>query len=104
MTDLRPPSRRGFPSDVFRRTFVKSLLTVPIVATVPLGAIGLYWARRHLATEAETALARALAASTAVALERVRISEQLTRTTQENRRLAEEVERRRSSEEDLREL
>ena len=92
------------PHDAYRPTFVRSLLMVPIVADEPLGAIGFYWARRHLATAFETALARALAASTAVALERVRVSEQLTRSTQENRRLSAELERRRSLEEDLREL
>jgi diguanylate cyclase (GGDEF)-like protein len=92
------------PHDAYRRTFVRSLLMVPIVADEPLGAIGFYWAQRHLATAFETALARALAASTAVALERVRLAEQLTRSTQENRRLSAEVERRRSLEEDLREL
>ncbi len=78
------------PSDAYCRTFVKSLLMVPIIAREPLGAIGMYWAEPHLPTEAETALARALAASTAVALENVRLSQ--------------EVERRRSAEEDLREL
>jgi diguanylate cyclase (GGDEF)-like protein len=90
--------------DAYSSTFVRSLLMVPIVADEPLGAIGLYWARRHLATTEETALARALAASTGVALERVRIAEQLERSAQENRRLTAEVERRRSVEEDLREL
>jgi diguanylate cyclase (GGDEF)-like protein len=92
------------PRDAYRTTFVRSLLMVPIVASEPLGAIGLYWARRHRATPGETALARALAASTAVALERVRMIEQLTHSTQENERLSEEVERRRSLEDDLREL
>ena len=92
------------PHDAYRPTFVKSLLMVPIVARESLGAIGMYWAQRHLATESETALARALAASTAVALEHVRMGEQLTRSAQENARLSQEVERRRSTEEDLREL
>jgi len=92
------------PHDAYRPTFVRSLLMVPIVAREPLGAIGMYWARRHEATPNEIALARALAASTAVALEHVRMGEQLTRSAEENERLTEEVERRRSTEEDLREL
>ena len=92
------------PHDAYRATFVKSLLMVPIVAREPIGAIGLYWARHHLATESQVALIRALAASTAVALEHVRMGEQLTRSAQENERLTQEVERRRSTEEDLREL
>ncbi len=77
---------------------------VPIVAREPLGAIGMYWADRHAPSPYEIALGRALAASTAVALEHVRMGEQLTRSAEENERLTEEVERRRSTEEDLREL
>jgi diguanylate cyclase (GGDEF)-like protein len=78
------------PQAAYRRTFVKSLLIVPIRNADPLGAIGLYWAQRHEATTEEIALVRALAASTAVALERAR--------------LAQEVERRRVTEADLRQL
>jgi diguanylate cyclase (GGDEF)-like protein len=92
------------PHNAYSATFVKSLLMVPIVAREPIGAIGLYWARHHLATESQIALIRALAGSTAVALEHVRMGEQLTRSAQENARLTREVERRRSTEEDLREL
>jgi diguanylate cyclase (GGDEF)-like protein len=61
----------------YRPTFVRSLVMVPIRATDPIGAIGLYWAQRHVATEQEIGLARALADSTAVALQRVRIAEPL---------------------------
>jgi len=74
----------------YRETFVKSLLIVPIRKHDPLGAIGTYWAHRHQATSDEVSLVRALAGSTAVALERAR--------------LRQEVERRRVTEEDLREL
>jgi diguanylate cyclase (GGDEF)-like protein len=92
------------PHEAYRETFVKSVLMVPIVARESLGAIGMYWSRRHLPTETETAFVRALAASAAVALEHVRMGEQLSQSTQENARLSQEVERRRSTEEDLREL
>jgi diguanylate cyclase (GGDEF)-like protein len=78
------------PPDVYRATFVKSLLVVPIRQIDPLGAIGIYWAEPHLASESEIALVRALAGSAAVAFERAR--------------LRQEVERRRITEEDLREL
>jgi diguanylate cyclase (GGDEF)-like protein len=73
------------PHDAYRPTFVKSLVMVPIRTKEPLGAIGLYWAQRHLATEEEIGLARALADSTAVALENVERIRQLARV----RRLAE---------------
>jgi diguanylate cyclase (GGDEF)-like protein len=78
------------PQDLYRPTFVRSLLIVPIGAREPLGAIGMYWARRHRATDEQVAAARALAGSAAVALERAR--------------LVQEVERRRITESDLREL
>jgi diguanylate cyclase (GGDEF)-like protein len=85
-------------------TFVRSLLAVPIVARDALGAIEVLWAERHRATGLQIALVRALAASTAVALEHVRTGELLSRSAQENARLSQELERRRSTEEDLREL
>jgi diguanylate cyclase (GGDEF)-like protein len=78
------------PHDAFRPTFVKSMLMVPIHTNDPLGAIGTYWAQRHHASSDEVALVRALAGSSAVALERARLKQ--------------EVARRRVTEEDLREL
>jgi diguanylate cyclase (GGDEF)-like protein len=63
-----------FQPDVYRPTFVRSLVVVPIRTTDPIGAIGLYWATPHLATERETGLAHALADSTAVALQSVRVA------------------------------
>ena len=78
------------PQDLYRPTFVRSLLIVPIGTRRAIGAIGMYWARRHRATDEQVAAARALAGSAAAALERAR--------------LAEEVERRRVTESDLREL
>lgn len=78
------------PQATYRPTFVKSLLIVPIGTREPFGAIGLYWAQRHRASDEEIAAARALAGSAAAAFERAR--------------LAQEVERRRITESDLREL
>jgi diguanylate cyclase (GGDEF)-like protein len=78
------------PLDLYRPTFVRSLLVVPIGAREPLGAIGMFWARRHRASDELVAAARALAASAAVALERAR--------------LVQEIERRRVTESGLREL
>jgi diguanylate cyclase (GGDEF)-like protein len=60
------------PHDAYRPTFVKSLVMVPIRRVDPLGAIGLYWASHHAATEKEIGLAQALADSTAVAMEHVK--------------------------------
>lgn len=63
-------------------TFVKSMLMVPIRRVDPLGAIGMYWARPHAVTEEEINLAQALADSAAVALEHVRVLDELARTVE----------------------
>lgn len=68
------------PHDAYRPTFVKSLVMVPIRRVDPLGAIGLYWASHHQATEKEIGLAQALADSTAVAMEHVRVLGELKET------------------------
>jgi signal transduction histidine kinase/CheY-like chemotaxis protein len=59
------------PHDAYRVTFVKSLVMTPIRTAAPVGAIGVYWARIHDATQEEVALLRALADSTSVAIESV---------------------------------
>ena len=59
------------PQDAYRSTFVKSLLMTPIRRDEPIGAIGMYWAQHHQPTTREIGLARALADSTAVALQHV---------------------------------
>jgi hypothetical protein len=61
------------PIDAYRPTFVKSLVMVPIRAEAPIGAIGSYWARRHLANPAQVELLQALANTTAVAMESVQL-------------------------------
>src|SRR5437763_3268396 len=61
------------PHDAYRPTFVKSLVMVPIRTLDPVGAIGNYWATRHQPTAAEVRLLQALADTTAVAMENVRV-------------------------------
>lgn len=65
------------PTEAYRPTFVKSLAMVPIRTESPIGAIGNYWARRHAPTRDEVRLLKALAATTAVALENVEVYETL---------------------------
>jgi signal transduction histidine kinase len=65
------------PHDAYRPTFVRSLAMVPIRTLDPVGAIGNYWASRHETTEAELRLLHALADTTAVALENVRVYNEL---------------------------
>ena len=61
------------PHDAYRATFVKSMVMVPVRADEPLGAIGTYWAARRQPTDEEVRLLVALAGTTAVALENVRL-------------------------------
>jgi signal transduction histidine kinase len=65
------------PADAYRPTFVKSLAMVPIRTESPIGAIGNYWAQRHLPTAEETELLQALANTTAVAIENVQVYNEL---------------------------
>ncbi|MEP7242371.1 MAG: ATP-binding protein [Gammaproteobacteria bacterium] len=57
------------PHEAYRPTFVKSLVMTPIRTVEPIGAIGTYWAHRHLATPEELNLLQALADSTSIAME-----------------------------------
>jgi putative two-component system response regulator len=59
--------------DAYRSTFVRSLAMVPIRQLEPVGAIGNYWASHHQPADREMNLLQALADSTAVALENVRV-------------------------------
>ena len=62
---------RRIPVDAYRSTFIRSLVIVPVRRLDPIGAIGVYWARPHVASAEELTVLRALADSTAVALENV---------------------------------
>jgi signal transduction histidine kinase len=65
------------PHDAYRPTFVKSMAMVPIRTADPLGAIGNYWAQRHVPSATDLQLLQALADSTAVALENVGVYAEL---------------------------
>lgn len=65
------------PVDAYSPTFVKSLVMVPIRRAAPIGAIGVYWATRHAASEGEVSVLQALADSTSVALESVALHAEL---------------------------
>ncbi|MCC6528350.1 MAG: response regulator, partial [Polyangiaceae bacterium] len=65
------------PQDVYRATFVESLVMTPVRADGPLAAIGVYWGAPHRATVDELGVLQALADSTAVALENVRVLAEL---------------------------
>lgn len=65
------------PSDAYRPTFVKSLAMVPIRRSNPIGAVGTYWANHYIATDKEINTLQALADSSALALEKIRIKEEM---------------------------
>jgi len=65
------------PADAYRPTFVKSLAMVPIRTESPIGAIGNYWASRHVPSAEQIELLQALANTTSVAMENVRVYEEL---------------------------
>jgi diguanylate cyclase (GGDEF)-like protein len=65
------------PVDAYKPTFVKSLAMVPIRTMSPIGAIGNYWSNTHLPSEDDLELLQALADTTAVALENVKVYNEL---------------------------
>lgn len=71
------------PKDVYRSTFVCSLVMVPIRMAHPVGAIGNYWAHRHKATAEQVRILQALADTTAVALENVHLYASLEKRVKE---------------------
>jgi signal transduction histidine kinase len=71
------------PHDSYRSTFVKSLVMTPIRTVAPVGAIGVYWAKRHRATAEEIELLQALADSTSIAIEAADVFANLERKVAE---------------------
>jgi signal transduction histidine kinase len=70
------------PIDAYRPTFVKSLAMMPIRMRNPLGAIGVYWAKQHRATDDEINVLQALADSTSIAIENVTLLQDLQNAKQ----------------------
>lgn len=85
------------PQGIYRATFVKSLVMVPIRKLDPIGAIGNYWAHRHVPSEQEVRLLQALADSTSIAMENVQVYSELEQRvrdrTAELQRANEEISR-----------
>ncbi|PWU15752.1 MAG: histidine kinase [Verrucomicrobia bacterium] len=71
------------PVDAYRPTFVKSLIMVPIRPQDPLGAIGIYWAQHHLGTPDEVETLQALANTTAVAMEGIKLYDEMEQRVKE---------------------
>lgn len=71
------------PADIYRPTFVKSMVVVPIRSLDPIGAISIYWARRHRATSREIRELEGLADATALAMENVLVYDELEERVRE---------------------
>jgi signal transduction histidine kinase len=81
------------PHEVYRPTFVKSLVMVPIRTIDPIGAIGSYWAGNHTPGEEEITTLQALADITAVSLENIKVYAELDRRVKQRTRELEEMNR-----------
>lgn len=108
--DIDKDSR--IPYQAYQPTFVKSLAVVPIRTLDPLGAIGVYWARKHQPTTDEVKLLQALADTTAQAMENVQIYCELEQRVQlrtaqleaANQQLLKEIQSRQQAEAAVRRL
>ncbi len=78
------------PHDLYRPTFVKSLVMVPIRSSRPIGVIGNYWSHKHSPSAEELDILQSLADITAVTLENIKTNEDLElRVTERTRKLEE---------------
>ena len=68
------------PHDVYRRTFVKSVLMVPIRVHEPVAAIGAYWATPHEPSMIEQRTLQALADAASLALRNAHLVSELQKT------------------------
>jgi hypothetical protein len=67
--DIRLDDR--ITQSVYARTFVRSLVMVPIDAPTPVSAVGVYWSRVRRATDEEVTRLTRLASEAAQALHRI---------------------------------
>lgn len=70
------------PHDAYRSTFVKSMAMFPVRTLDPIAAIGVYWAAHREPSDQELSLLQSLANATSIALEKVRVHEELARIVQ----------------------
>ncbi|MFZ5686375.1 MAG: GAF domain-containing protein, partial [Pseudomonadota bacterium] len=79
--DIRLDER--IPQDLYRDTFVRSLVMAPVRSDDPIGAIGAYWGQEYEATAEEVEALETLARATATAMEQVRLVAALSKALEE---------------------
>lgn len=79
--DIRNDDR--IPQDLYRDTFVRSLLMVPVRSNDPIGAIGAYWSEPYRATDEQVATLERLSRATATAMENVRLVAALSKALED---------------------
>ena len=79
--DIRDDDR--IPQDLYRDTFVRSLLMVPVRSKDPIGAIGAYWSEAYRSTDEQVATLERLARATATAMENVRLVAALSKALED---------------------
>ncbi len=81
ISDIRLDER--IPQDLYRDTFVRSLVMTPVRSEDPIGAIGAYWAQVYEAGPEEIDTLETLARATATAMENVRLVAALSKALEE---------------------
>lgn len=79
--DVRDDPR--IPQELYKNTFVRSLLMVPVRSSDPIGAIGAYWSDRCRASDWQVETLERLARATATAMENVRLIAALSKALTE---------------------
>jgi GAF domain-containing protein len=70
IVDIRLDKR--IPYDLYENTFVRSLVMAPAERNPPVGALGAYWSRAHVASAQEVTSVETLAEAAGAAIRRVR--------------------------------
>jgi signal transduction histidine kinase len=93
------------PVDAYRRTFVRSMIMVPIGRPDPIAAVGAYWSEAGEPTDNQVALLEALARAASTALENGRLFASLeTLNDQLDRRVRDRTKELQRSQDTLRQI
>jgi two-component sensor histidine kinase len=82
------------PHDLYRATFVRSLVMTPIRERDPLGAIGAYWSNTYHPSVDEVETLRSLARASAGAMERLRLIDRISGALEETELARDELRHR----------